>query len=311
MNFWDVFGEMLVILFAIAAGYAANRLGYLGGEADQKVSKLLLNITMPAMIVAAVITGEELPELGTILSILEVGVVFYLLEAVFALVVPRFLPGTQGQKGVWRYALAFPNVGFIGYPVAVALFGDGALFYAAILALPFNLLSYSLGPLLLAGAARFRWKQLFTPCIVASVLGLVLALTRLRPPALVGENFWDVFGEMLDFVGDITVPLSLLVVGSLLAGMSAGQVLRSPKLWLLTAIRLLLLPVALCLVLRALGIDSLVLGIAVTQMAMPVAVNGTLLSMEYGGDTECMAQITFLTTAASIVTIPIVAVLLL
>ena len=282
MNFWDVFGEMLVILFAIAAGYAANRLGYLGGEADQKVSKLLLNITMPAMIVAAVITGEELPELGTILSILEVGVVFYLLEAVFALVVPRFLPGTQGQKGVWRYALAFPNVGFIGYPVAVALFGDGALFYAAILALPFNLLSYSLGPLLLAGAARFRWKQLFTPCIVASVLGLVLALTRLRPPALVGE--------MRDFV---------------------GQVLRSPKLWLLTAIRLLLLPVALCLVLRALGIDSLVLGIAVTQMAMPVAVNGTLLSMEYGGDTECMAQITFLTTAASIVTIPIVAVLLL
>lgn len=303
MNFWDVFGEMLVILFAFAAGYAANRLGYLDGEADQKVSKLLLNITMPAMIVAAVITGEELPELGTILSILEVGVVFYLLEAVFALVVPRFLPGTQGQKGVWRYALAFPNVGFIGYPVAVALFGDGALFYAAILALPFNLLSYSLGPLLLAGAARFRWKQLFTPCIVASVLGLVLALTRLRPPALVGE--------MLDFVGDITVPLSLLVVGSLLAGMSAGQVLRSPKLWLLTAIRLLLLPVALCLVLRALGIDSLVLGIAVTQMAMPVAVNGTLLSMEYGGDTECMAQITFLTTAASIVTIPIVAVLLL
>ena len=77
MNFWDVFGEMLVILFAIAAGYAANRLGYLGGETDQKVSKLLLNITMPAMIVAAVITGEELPELGTILSILEVGVVFY------------------------------------------------------------------------------------------------------------------------------------------------------------------------------------------------------------------------------------------
>ena len=120
MNFWDVFGEMLVILFAIAAGYGANRLGYLGGETDQKISKLLLNITMPAMIVAAVVTGEELPGLGTILSILEVGVVFYLLEAVFALVVPRLLPGSRGEKGVWRYALAFPNVGFIGYPVAVA-----------------------------------------------------------------------------------------------------------------------------------------------------------------------------------------------
>ena len=303
MNFFDVLAEMLVILFAIAAGYGANRLGYLGGETDQKLSKLILNITMPAMIVAAVITGEELPEISVILSILEVGVVFYILEFAFVLTVPKLLPGTAGQKGVYRYTLAFPNVGFIGYPVAVALYGDGALFYAAILALPFNLLSYSLGPLMLAGAGRFRWRQLLSPCIVASVLGLVLALTRLRPPAIVGE--------MLDFVGSITVPLSLLVVGSLLAHMSPGKVLRSPKLWVLSALRLLIMPAILCLVLRGMRIEAMVLGIAVSQMGMPVAVNGTLLSMEYGGDTETMAQVTFLTTLGAIVTIPVLAAVLL
>lgn len=303
MNFFDVLAEMLVILFAIAAGYVANHLGYLGGETDQKLSKLILNITMPAMIVAAVITGEELPEISVILSILEVGVVFYVLEFALVLTVPRLLPGTTGEKGVYRYTLAFPNVGFIGYPVAVALYGDGALFYAAILALPFNLLSYSLGPLMLAGAARFRWRQLLSPCIVASVLGLVLALTRLRPPAIVGE--------MLDFVGDITVPLSLLVVGSLLAHMSPGKVLRSPKLWVLSVLRLLVMPALLCLVLRGMHIEAMVLGIAVSQMGMPVAVNGTLLSMEYGGDTEAMAQVTFLTTLGAIITIPVLAAVLL
>ena len=303
MNFFDVLQEMLVILFAIAAGYVANHLGYLGGETDQKLSKLILNITMPAMIVAAVITGEELPEISVILSILEVGVVFYVLEFALVLTVPRLLPGTAGEKGVYRYTLAFPNVGFIGYPVAVALYGDGALFYAAILALPFNLLSYSLGPLMLAGAARFRWRQLLSPCIVASVLGLVLALTRLRPPAIVGE--------MLDFVGDITVPLSLLVVGSLLAHMSPGKVLRSPKLWVLSVLRLLVMPALLCLVLRGMHIEAMVLGIAVSQMGMPVAVNGTLLSMEYGGDTEAMAQVTFLTTLGAIITIPVLAAVLL
>ena len=303
MNFFDVLEEMLVILFAIAAGYAANRLGYLGGETDQKLSKLILNITMPAMIVSAVITGEELPEISVILSILEVSVVFYILELVFVVTVPKLLGGTAGQKGVYRYALSFPNVGFIGYPVAVALYGDGALFYAAILALPFNLLSYSLGPLMLAGSGRFRWRQLLTPCIVASVLGLVLALTRLRPPAMVGE--------MLDFVGGITVPLSLLVVGSLLAHMSPGKVLRSPKLWVLSVLRLLVMPALLCLVLRGMRIEAMVLGIAVSQMGMPVAVNGTLLSMEYGGDTEAMAQVTFLTTLGAIVTIPVLAAVLL
>ena len=65
------------------------------------------------------------------------------------------------------------------------------------------------------------------------------------------------------------------------------------------------------LILRPFGFDAMVVGIAISQMAMPVAVNGTLLSMEYGGDTDSMAQITFLTTIASILTIPIVAVLLL
>ena len=303
MNFFDVLGEMLVILFAIVAGFAACRLGWLGGETDQKLSKLLLNITMPAMILASVITGDELPEVSVILSVLEVGAAFYALALLFAYAVPRFLPGTPEQKGVWRYALAFPNVAFIGYPVAVALFGPQALFYAVILVMPFNLLSYSLGPLMLAGAGRFRWQQLLSPCIVASVAALVLALTRLRPPVLVGE--------MLSFVGDITVPLSLLMVGSFLADIPAGEVFRSGKLWVLAALRLLVLPVILWVILQAMGIQELVLGIAVTQMAMPVAVNGTLLSMEYGGDTTCMAQITFLTTLGSILTIPVIAALLL
>ena len=303
MNFFDVLGEMLVILFAILAGFAAKRLGYLGGETDQKLSKLLLNITLPAMILASVITGDELPAMETILSILEVAVVFYVLAFAVALLVPRFLPGTTAEKGVWRYALSFPNVGFIGYPVAVALFGQEALFYAVVLALPFNLLSYSLGPLMLVGVGRFRWRQMLSPCILSSAAALVLALTRLRLPAMVGE--------MLDFVGSITVPLSLLVVGSFLADIPAGKVFHSAKLWLLSALRLLILPAVLCLILRAMGFDSLVLGIAVTQMAMPVAVNGTLLSMEYGGDTACMAQITFLTTLGSILTIPVIAALLL
>ena len=251
------------------------------------------------MIVAAVITGDTLPELAEVLAVLKVAAVFYLLEMVFALAAPRLLGGTPGQKGVWRFGLVFGNIAFIGYPVATALFGPEALFYAVILAMPFNLLSYTLGPLMLVGAKRFQWKQLITPCTTAAVLGLFFALTRLRPPALVGE--------CLAFVGNVTVPLSLLVVGSLLAGLPMGQVFKSPRLWCLSALRLLVLPGVLYIILRALGTESLLLGITVIEMAMPVAVNGSMLCLEYGGDKECMAQATLLTTAASIITIPLIA----
>ena len=303
MSFLDTLQEMLVILFAIAVGYTANRLGYLNADTNQRLSKILLNLTTPAMIIATVITGDTLPGIDVILSILRVSVIFYGLEFLFALTVPRFLGGTPKQKGVWRDALAFPNVGFIGYPVAVALFGQGALFYAVILVLPFNLLTYTLGPLILGGGAKFSLKKMFSPCVTASILSLVLALSHYQPPALIGE--------CLDFVGDITVPLALVTVGSLLAGLPVGRVFTDLRIWALSILRLLVLPVLLCLVLRALNVDSLVLGIAVTQMAMPVAVNGSLLCMEYGGDTECMAQATLLTTAGSILTIPLIAAMLL
>lgn len=303
MSFFDTFQEMLVILFTMALGYTGHVLGYLGGETDQKLSRLLLNIVMPAMIVGTVINGETMPELSQVLSVLKVALVFYLLEFAFTLAVPPLLGGTPGQKGVWRYALTFANVAFIGYPVAEALFGPEALFYAVILVMPFNLLSYTLGPLMLVGAKRFHWRQSLTPCTVAALVGLFFALTRIQPPALVGK--------CLGFVGDITVPLSLLVVGSLLAGLPVGQIFKSPRLWILSVLRLLVMPAALVFILRGMGTEPMLLGIAVTQMAMPVAVNGSMLCMEYGGDKACMAQATLLTTAASIVTIPLVAAVLL
>lgn len=302
MSFFDAFSEMLVLLFAIVLGYAANRLGILDAEMNRKVSRLLMTFTMPCTILAAVVTGDALPGLAEVLSILEAAVVFYAMEAVFMLAVPRLLGGTAAQKGVWRYTLAFPNVGFIGYPVAVALFGPDALFYAVVLALPFNLLSFALGPLLLVGAKRFRARQMLSPCVIAALAALFLALSGLRPPALVGE--------CLDFVGGITVPLSLLMVGSLLAGLPVGQVFASPRLWVLSALRLLVMPAALWLVLGRMDFSYMVAGVAISQMAMPAAVNGSMLCMEYGGDTQCMAQITFLSTLASIVTIPLVAALL-
>lgn len=291
---------MLVILFGIAVGYLAHRLDYLGGEIDQKISKIILNITMPCLIIAAVATGDALPGTAAILSVLKVAVVFYGMELLVAAVLPRLLGGTDKQQGVWRYTLVFPNMAFIGYPVSVAIFGPEALFYAVILVLPFNLLSYSLGPLMLAGRAKFRWQQLTSPCIIAAVIALVVALGRIPLPAMVGE--------CAGFVGDLTTPLSLLVVGSLLAGLPVKRVFASLRLWVLTAVRLLGLPALLWVLLRWITVEPpMVAGIAVILMAMPTAVNGTMLSMEYGGDTDSMAQGTFLTTLISIVTIPVIA----
>ena len=303
MNFTQVFNKMIVILVTMAAGYGTNRLGILTGETNGRISKLILNITRPCMILATVLTGDALPEFSQIVSVLQVTLIFYVMEGILMLFIPKLVGGTAGEKGVWRFALAFPNLGFIGYPVNVALFGPEALFYAVIVALPFNVLSFTTGPLMLVGPKKIQWKKLISPCSIAAVVGLLIALTRLRLPAIIGE--------CVDFVGDVTVPLSLLLMGSLLANLPVRRVFGSVRLWVMSAIRLLIMPALLCLILGRFDVPYIVMGVAVMQMSMPVAVNGTMLSMEHGGDTECIAQATFLMTLLSVVTIPMVATVLL
>ena len=300
MNFFASLSNMSVVLVGIAAGYQANKLGILGGETDQKVTKLLLNITMPAMTLGAVAISEELPDISTLLGILEAAAAFYGISFLLAAFVPRLLGGTPLQRSVWRFALCFPNVGFIGIPVCTAFLGDEAMIYAVILILPFNLISYSLGPLMLTGGFQnFSLREMLSPAVVSSALALVMTLLRIRPPQLVGE--------CLNFVGDITVPMSLLIIGSLLAGTSIRAVLASPRLWIMTALRLVALPVLLALALRPLNLGAMAVNVAILQMAMPVAANGSMLAMEYGGDVQTMAKVTFLTTLCSLVTVPVLA----
>jgi len=301
MSFSHTFQEMMVILFSIAVGYAAHRLGYLGGETNKKLSSLILNITIPCMILAAVLQQENRPTPEQVRSVLVAMLAFYVVTYACTIVVPLLVGGTAKQKGVWRFFLAFPNIGFIGYPLVTALFGQEGFFYAVVLGLPFALLNYTLGPLMLSGSFRIHWKQFVSPTVIVSVLSLVITFTGIRLPVMVGE--------MVDLVGSVSIPLSLLVLGSMLAGMPARSVLGSWRIWVLSAVRLLALPAILSLILHQVDADPLIAGVAVAQMAMPVSVNGSMMCLDVDGDVDAMAQSIFLTTILSIVTIPVAAVL--
>ena len=121
MEFFASLSKMSMVLVAFAAGYLANKLGIMGGETDQKMTKLILTITMPAMALGAVATSEELPDAAELLGLLEVTVAFYGIAFLLAAVLPRFLGGTDGQRSVWRFGISFSNVGFIGIPVATEI----------------------------------------------------------------------------------------------------------------------------------------------------------------------------------------------
>ena len=111
-------------------------------------------------------------------------------------------------------------------------------------------------------------------------------------------------------IGNITVPAALLIIGSSMSQLPLRALLGTPVVYAVTLLRLCLLPVGVDFLCLALGFDTYVTYINTVVIAMPVATYGTILCLKYNRDTTLMAEMTFITTLLSMLTIPMLAWLL-
>ncbi len=145
MNFGSVFFKMIELFIVIIIGYIACKCNVLNKDARIKLSRIVLYITLPATILSSVLNQEQLPNAGQIFSLLVVAALSYVILFAAAFIFPKFLLVPNDKKGVYRFMFTFGNVGFIGFPVTQAIFGNSAIFYTAVFNLPFNLLVFSMG----------------------------------------------------------------------------------------------------------------------------------------------------------------------
>lgn len=309
--------QTLVLFLLMAAGFAAGRLRLLEGATRRALSRLLVAFILPCLIVASMQRPLS-PELRS-QAFTALGLSFAVYAAAFplALAFARLLRVRGAEGGVHVFACVFSNVAFMGFPVMEAFFGKESVFLTSIYNIPFQLLAFSVGASMIAhglgggpraeaaGAAgaggRMSLADFVTPAGVSSFVGFALFLLEIRLP-----------GPLLraaTLLGDTTTPLASLLIGSSLAG-SSPRAFLSPRVWLTSAYRLLLFPLALYAGLRALGFEGLLLGMPVVIAAMPVAANASILAEASGGDAETASRLVFVSTALSLATLPLLAALL-
>ena len=314
MDFFYVFGKMVELFAIIIIGYITCKCGVFGKEARVHVTKLVLYVAIPGLTLASVLTQDSLPGRAEIFGLLLVAFSSYLVLFAGAFLIPKLLRVKREEVGIYQFMVAFANVGFIGYPVTQAIFGDRAIFYTCVFNLPFNFFAFSIGVIFIqrsaaamsgqAGAkvgSAISGKTFLTPCMICSVLAIILALGGWRGPAALGET--------CQMVGNITTPAALMVIGSSLAEMPVKEMFSNGKVYLFSLFRLLILPIIVYYIYGSFVTDPLLLGVCVIIAAMPVATNGTMLCLQYNADEKLMAQGTFITTLASLVTIPLLAML--
>jgi hypothetical protein len=293
---------MITLFVVVVVGYVAGRIGYLGGDFDRQLSRLVINITCPALILSSSMTGE-LPDRRFILPLLLISVITYVVLTAVAFLLPRYLTKRREDEGAIGFALMFGNVGFMGYPVVASIFGHEAIFYAAVLNVVNTFAVFTVGTILITGRGevggeRFQKKVLYsTPMLAAYMTMLIVAFEIKDIPAFISQP--------LTMIGNITVPAALLVIGSSMSQLPLRALMGNMTVYLTTALRLAILPLGVYYLTRSLGFSELVVNINTVVIAMPVATYGTILCLKYEKDTTMITEVTFITTLFSMLTIPL------
>ena len=142
---------MTALVIIVVIGFIAGKIGYMNEEFDKKLSALIVNITCPALILSSTM-GDTLPDREMILPLLGISFLTYILLTGVSFTLPRLLTRRKEDEGIVGFALMFGNVGFIGYPIVASIFGQTAIFYAAILNVANTFFVFTIGNLLIANS---------------------------------------------------------------------------------------------------------------------------------------------------------------
>ena len=303
-------GQVMLTLFAIVVvGYIAGKLGYMGETFDKRLSKVVIDITCPALILSSAMTGE-LPDRRYILPLLGISVLTYALLTGVALLLPRFLTKKKDDEGVIGFAMMFGNVGFMGYPIVASIFGHEAVFYAAVLNVVNTFTVFTIGTMLVVGKnqSTVEEKEMSRKKMLRKVLYSTPMLSAYLTMLIVALEIKDIpefISQPLTMIGNITVPAALLIIGSSMSQLSLRALLGNGTIYATTLMRLAILPVGIHYLMTLLGFSSFVVGINTVVIAMPVATYGTILCLRHGKDTTLITEVTFITTLLAMISIPL------
>jgi predicted permease len=305
----------------MALGFLLGKTKALRGNFKKGLTDFVVQVNLPALIFVSLVStsGEDVLGQGLVMLLVALGAyAFYFALSFGVSTLVKFPPKDQGT---YRFAMVFANVGFMGYPMVQSLLGEESLFLASIFNIPFQLLVFSLGVILLTvgqpraadpaddegGLQEKKPKKnlgslLLSPGILATFLGVVVF-------AFSTATGWQVPAEPLAFIevlGDMSTPLSMILIGLILSEIRWGGALANPYLWFLSGLRLLLIPLGLWALLLLVGVKGNYMRIAVTIASMPVAANAPILATAYDGNGALAGEMVLVSTVLGFLTIPVI-----
>ena len=297
--------QMFIFVIMAAAGILAVKTKLLDQHGLTNIAALVINLTMPLMTLTAILEGATREELFNTLVILPAGLLLEVLLYGLACLTARFCRLTGNKNRVFRACAYMGNTGFMGIPLAVALFPQLGMLYSAVFTLVDQTACWTLGYYLCLPEEKLRdnrWqdnlKKVVNPCMIALVIAAGMLLAGLHLPPLM-EN-------ALASIGNITSPLAMIYIGGLIAGLDFKKAFTTWEFYLIPVVKMLFAPVLLHLILHTLGVEESITLYLTMIAGTPTMASMAMLAQANGSEGDYAAGAVLLTTLACVVTLPVV-----
>lgn len=284
----------LELFLLLAAGFYFRR-RVVGEGFERGLTDVILDLILPCNIVASFQIEMNATLLRSTFSVLAVSMVNQLVCLALGAVIYRRRP--REKWPVMKYGSLCSNAGFLGTPVAEGIWGAQGVMLAAVYLIPQRIFMWT------AGVGFFHrekknvaLKLLTNPCILASLAGIVLMATQAALPPFLDKT--------IRALSQCNTGMSMFLIGMVASRIKLRDFLDRDVLYL-SAVRLILIPLLVFASCRLFPVDQLTAGVAVLLAAMPVAGTSAVLAAKYDAAPEFAASAVAVSTALSMIAIPL------
>ncbi|WP_440321135.1 AEC family transporter [Laedolimicola sp.] len=295
-----LFREILKYFMMMLLGYLLVKMKILKASDSAVLSKLLIYVVVPCVIVKAFqIKMDQAMLQGLLLAFTAAGII-HLLLFLFVTLIGKPLR----LSGIEKASVMYSNAGNMIIPIVIAIFGDEWVLYTSAYIAVQLLLLWSHGKALVCEEGKADWKTILLNInMIAIGVGIGLMAFQIYLP--------EVITECLDSVGTMMAPVSMVVIGMLITEMNLKKIILDRRIYLIAFLRLLVCPLLILIAFRVSGITGImenagkILFISFLATATPVCSTITQMTLAYDKDAAYASSINIATTLWCIITIPL------
>ncbi len=305
MNFLSTFIQVLIVVVLAVPGFALRKAKLLPENTAGVFAALLLYVAQPFLMMSSILGKTFESSMLVDFAWVAAFAVVTQLAVYFAAKLIFCKTKQESSKRACVAASYLGNVGFMGIPVMEMLFpgNNDLILYTVVYNIVFNAMCWTLGVFAITGDRKSvrPIKILLNPPTIAVIIALPFFFCNVAIP----EEIMTPIG----YLGDMTLPLSMIILGIRLADMSPRKLVTDPKIYLVAFVKLVIAPLLslgiVMLVALIADIDRYVIIALFIIAAMPSASSTLTFAELYGGDRETAAAATLMNTLLCVVTIPV------